>query len=375
MEKITIIVPFYGVEKYIEQCLQSLINQTYKNIEILCVDDCSPDNSLAIVEAYAEEDPRIKILSHKSNKGLGGARNTGIRHACGEFICFVDSDDYVSKDFAQQLINGISESKSNSDIVVCNFLQDQNGEISDYGGSYMHADYPCTANKDHTLEVAMKFNPGCTNKMYRRHLLVDNNICFPEHQYYEDVIFWVMAVFYADGLCSIPGRLYCYRQRAGSIMATLTEKHIDHRFVFIRQIDAFIKAKVLTSNESNASKVNNDLLTYILRHLSYGKMLIDEGESVSKAVLESYYMAKVADFSRDYAWPGLMISYNLYQQNKSLSTRLKAAAAQLLDIDAVAQKTSDDRESNSVVKHKRVNYFYGSVCINIIMLAIIFTAF
>ena len=95
---VSIIIPFYNVEDYIEECLKSVINQTYKNLEIICVDDCSPDNSYIIVNKYIDIDKRIKLIRHKENLGLGGARNTGLQNANGKFVYFLDSDDYIEID-------------------------------------------------------------------------------------------------------------------------------------------------------------------------------------------------------------------------------------------------------------------------------------
>ena len=99
MIKISVIVPVYNVENYLIQCLDSIINQTLKDIEIICVDDCSPDNSIEILEEYKNKDNRISIIRHSNNQGLGPARNTGLKHANGEYISFVDSDDYIDKNF------------------------------------------------------------------------------------------------------------------------------------------------------------------------------------------------------------------------------------------------------------------------------------
>ena len=93
--KISIIIPVYNVEKYLRECLDSCINQTLADIEIICVDDCSPDNSIKILEEYQAKDYRIKIFRHEKNKNLGAARNTGIQNAIGEYVWFVDSDDYI----------------------------------------------------------------------------------------------------------------------------------------------------------------------------------------------------------------------------------------------------------------------------------------
>ena len=92
---VTVVIPVYNVEAYLDRCVQSVVNQTYKNLEIILIDDGSPDNCPAMCDAWAQKDKRIKVV-HKENAGLGYARNTGIEHATGEYICFFDSDDYVA---------------------------------------------------------------------------------------------------------------------------------------------------------------------------------------------------------------------------------------------------------------------------------------
>ena len=107
--KISIIIPVYNVEKYLRECLDSCINQTLADIEIICVDDCSPDNSIKILEEYQAKDYRIKIFRHEKNKNLGAARNTGIQNAIGEYVWFVDSDDYIDTKACQILYDAIKE--------------------------------------------------------------------------------------------------------------------------------------------------------------------------------------------------------------------------------------------------------------------------
>ena len=115
---ISIIVPIYNVEKYIHQCIDSLINQTYKNIEIILVDDGSPDNCGEICDEYARKDKRIKVI-HQNNMGLSGARNTGLDNSKGDYLIFVDSDDYIACDFIEKLYN--ISIKYGVDIVECDF--------------------------------------------------------------------------------------------------------------------------------------------------------------------------------------------------------------------------------------------------------------
>ena len=115
---VSIVIPIYNVEDYIEASMQSVTGQTYKNLEILCVDDCGQDSSLAIVERYIKEDPRIKILSHSRNMGLACARNTGVEAAKGDYIYFLDSDDFLSNSAIDLMVK--SAIKHNSDLVFAN---------------------------------------------------------------------------------------------------------------------------------------------------------------------------------------------------------------------------------------------------------------
>lgn len=127
--KVSIIVPIYNVEKYLDRCVQSLIHQTLKNIEIILVDDGSPDNCPAMCDEYAKQDNRIKVV-HKKNAGLGMARNSGIEVATGEFVAFVDSDDYVDTSMFELLYK--EALKTQADAVFCAYQihdKNRNGEI------------------------------------------------------------------------------------------------------------------------------------------------------------------------------------------------------------------------------------------------------
>ena len=116
---ISIIVPIYNVEKYIADCLDSIVNQTYKDIEIICVNDCTMDNSMTIVKEFAENDKRIKIINNEKNRGLGGARNAGLEIANGEYFMFVDSDDMIAPTMAGEMHSRFVQ--DNSDMVFADF--------------------------------------------------------------------------------------------------------------------------------------------------------------------------------------------------------------------------------------------------------------
>ena len=120
MQKISVIVPVYNIEHYIEECIKSILNQTFKEFELLLVDDGSTDSSLNICRGYEKKDNRIKVI-HKKNGGLSDARNVGIEKACGKYICFIDGDDFIANDTLENMYNLIL--KNNSQIAVCNMVR------------------------------------------------------------------------------------------------------------------------------------------------------------------------------------------------------------------------------------------------------------
>ncbi len=165
---ISVLLPAYNVEKYIGHCIETIMNQTYKNIEIIIVDDCTPDNSGKIAEEYAKKDKRIKVIHHKKNMGLSAARNTGIENSHGEYITFVDSDDWVSEDYVEYLYKIIIE--TNSDIALAkNFFtsrfQEQITEDKIY--SITSEDMLCDI-------MYNRIHVGVWNRLYKRSIIGDN---------------------------------------------------------------------------------------------------------------------------------------------------------------------------------------------------------
>ena len=120
MELVSMIIPVYGVEAYLGECLETVLNQTYENLEIILIDDESPDHCPEICDQYAQKDERIKVI-HQKNGGAANARNHGLDMATGEYICFIDSDDKIENNYVEKLLNAIKESQS--DVAVCSFKQ------------------------------------------------------------------------------------------------------------------------------------------------------------------------------------------------------------------------------------------------------------
>lgn len=214
MTKLSIIVPVYNVEKYLPKCLESLIKQTLKDIEIICVNDGSMDNSLAILKEFASKDSRIKIIDNQ-HQGVAKTRNTGIEQSTGEYIGFVDSDDYIDIDFFEKLYN--SATKSNSDIAIASILKHKKF-FNIYNAKYTKEEIAITIqDKIKLCEDKKHFFFYAWNKIYHSGFIKENNIKFSEGQIYEDVMFAIKALYYSNKIISVYGTKYHYIEHEDSL--------------------------------------------------------------------------------------------------------------------------------------------------------------
>ena len=214
MTKLSIIVPVYNVEKYLPKCLESLIKQTLKDIEIICVNDGSMDNSLAILKEFASKDSRIRIIDNQ-HQGVAKNRNTGIEQSTGEYIGFVDSDDYIDLDFFEKLYN--SATKSNSDIAIASILKHKNF-FNIYNAKYTKEETAITIqDKIKLCEDKKHFFFYAWNKIYHSGFIKENNIKFSEGQIYEDVMFAIKALYYSNKIISVYGTKYHYIEHENSL--------------------------------------------------------------------------------------------------------------------------------------------------------------
>ena len=202
------------MEKYLPKCLESLTNQTLKDIEIICVNDGSMDNSLAILKEFASKDSRIRIIDNQ-HQGVAKTRNTGIEQSTGEYIGFVDSDDYIDIDFIEKLYN--SATKSNSDIAIACILKHKNF-FNIYNAKYTKEETAITIqDKIKLCEDKKHFFFYAWNKIYHSGFIKENNIKFSEGQIYEDVMFAIKALYYSNKIISVYGTKYHYIEHENSL--------------------------------------------------------------------------------------------------------------------------------------------------------------
>lgn len=210
---ISVIVPIYNVEKYLARCVDSIVNQTYKNLEIILVDDGSPDLCPQMCDDYVEKDSRIKVV-HKKNGGLSDARNAGMAVSTGEYISFIDSDDYVSDDFFECLLDVMN--KENSDIAECSVVKFYEDNRFDELSDDLSVKTYDTQDAMSALIAENPFHQHVWNKLYKTELVKD--IPYAVGKLNEDE-FWTYQVFgRANKVSKLNKTMYYYFQRNSSIM-------------------------------------------------------------------------------------------------------------------------------------------------------------
>ncbi len=217
MPKVSIILPIYKAAQYLPKCLESLLNQTLNDIEIICVNDESPDNSLDILHQYAAQDKRIKIINQK-NTGPGVARNNGIKVAGGKYVAFVDPDDWVELDMYENMYN--TAEKEGADIVECGLItHEENSDKLIKRTNLFTIDGQVITNIDISRYPQFVFGGVSAgwNKLCRRSLLNENNICFSAGRCAEDMMFTIGGRVYANKVIYLNKPLYHYLHRKSSL--------------------------------------------------------------------------------------------------------------------------------------------------------------
>ena len=260
---VSVIIPCYNVEKYLPRCLDSIINQTFKSIEIICVNDGSPDNSLEILEEYARQDNRIRIVN-KKNGGLSSARNAGVPEARGFFINFIDSDDWIDITTIEKAVTKMSGPID----LVCYGAEIVNEGLDQYNsGIYVGKEYhkiKVTGQRQMTEDVILNSSYTVWNKLFKTHIIKDFGLKFAEGRLFEDNDYSIMYMMHCRSGYYLNEYLYYYVQRPGSIMervrARESNKTVDHLYIFNNIYEHAVKYKL-----SNFTQVLNKRFLMHLR--------------------------------------------------------------------------------------------------------------
>ncbi len=239
MAKVSVIIPVYNTEQYLKKCLDSVCGQTLKDLEIICINDCSPDGSLQILKEYAANDNRIKIIDFKENKGAAAARNAGINAASGEYLGFVDSDDFIDLDFYEKLYDKAIE--TGAEVVKGSDLK------------LIHVNGQIEVEKRNQQVRQNKINFVCqyTTAIFKREFIVKNKIDFPHDlSVGEDPVFTIKAAILAKKIEVIDGAQYYYCKREGSLNSTVWKAEKVRSYAkYIRTVADFVVKSKLTEED------------------------------------------------------------------------------------------------------------------------------
>lgn len=224
MPKVSVVIPMYNVEKYLDKCMESVTNQTMDDFEVILVDDGSKDGSLGKAEQWRQRYPdKVRVYTQK-NAGQGDARNNGVLYARGEYILFVDSDDTVTRDFVEETYRAVTSCGADMAVFDAVAVDEDGNKIEDMVGC--HTDESVVSLE--TFPRILLEYPCPWNKIYRRSLFTDNNLKYPTHMWYEDLAGACMFYTGAKKVAVLHKQLYYYMQRTTSVMhSKVSPKNIE----------------------------------------------------------------------------------------------------------------------------------------------------
>lgn len=262
---ISVIVPVYNVEKYLKQCVESILAQTYKDLEIILVDDGSEDTCPQICDQFAEQDSRIKVI-HKKNGGLMSAWKTGVLQSRGEYLGFVDSDDWIDPDMYERLYSKMKQ--YHSDMALCGWIREM-ADGQEKENIFLKEEYYDRAKMESEIFPRMIsfgkmferwVSPNRVTKLFRRELILNNlKYCDERISVGEDMVVSFSCMFDAQSICVLPDYFpYHYRMNELSIMRKPDFKFYDKALLLNQQMNVILQSKNMTGFEV---QLHNDLLS------------------------------------------------------------------------------------------------------------------
>ena len=304
---VSVLVPVYNVSKFIERCLHTLFSQTYDNIQYIFVNDCTPDQSIEIIQKVLNEYPQrkehVKIINHDKNRGLAASRNTGIENAGGEYVLHIDSDDYIELDMVELMFGKAKE--EDADIVVCDFNIKWK-ETQKIASQYF-------TDKDQYLRDILntKAMPGVVNKLIRRILYLENGIFpFEGINLGEDYVTTPKLISKARRISKVNKPLYHYIQyNEGSYTAIMNQKAIDDLWFVLNELYNYFKST------KEFSLLKNDLLKgQLIKKLDVvGRVNNEKRREIFETFTEANTVASEADLSFRQAITYKLCSSNRYE--------------------------------------------------------------
>lgn len=282
---VSVIIPVYNVERYIKDCIESLLKQTYKNLEIILVDDGSTDNSCKICSEYLNYD-YIKLIKQE-NRGVSNARNTGIQNSKGDYIIFVDPDDIVSQEFVKILVQTIEMNQT--DIVCCEYTR----KIEDlYFKGKIKSKLKSAQYAENKILKNSYIDGYIWNKIFKASIIKNNNLKFPNGiTIWEDLYFVIKYLRNCKNVAIIKNKLYFYRVRDNSAVANEGDirKIKDKVIVFHKLFDEYNNYNNFIIYREIKRIYINHIVTYLYKLHTQNDFLLDETKEMIKLVEKNVY--------------------------------------------------------------------------------------
>lgn len=293
--KVSVIVPVYNTEKYLKNCIDSLLKQNFDDYEIIVINDLSPGNAEEIINSY--NDKKIVYIKNKTNKGIGYNRNLGIKKAKGEYVCFIDSDDYVREDFISKMYNYSKE--NNLDLCVCDYVNvdEEGNKLKEFNLS----DF-CITNYEENNKILCEINLAPWNKLYKKDMLVKNKIEFSETLKYEDLSFVALSIKNSKKIGKINEQLNYYTIHNNSETTTRDKRVFD----IFKQLD-------IVRNEYKSGKYLDELTVSVLLNYTIQQRYQIDKDTQSKFIDDAFKYLN--DNNIDY-------KHSEYIKNRSFLKRL-----------------------------------------------------
>ncbi len=238
MAKLSFILPVYNVEKYLKESLNCLVNQTFKDIEIICINDCSTDKSRSILQDFADKDNRIKIIDNEQNCGAAVSRNKGLDIASGEYVLFLDSDDLFEKDLAEAVLKVADE--NNSDIVIYNYNQTNSARKINFRKNKKLVNKKVFSYKDASDRIFNIIPPNAFSKLYKKSFLIESNIKFQSLKSCNDSYFALSTLVLAKRISLLDKVLLHYRVNALGNISSSRGKHYKNIISVLKDLKEFL---------------------------------------------------------------------------------------------------------------------------------------
>lgn len=268
--KVSVIVPIYNTEKYLKNCIDSLLKQNFEDYEIIVINDLSPGNAEEIIKSY--NDKKIVYIKNKTNKGIGYNRNLGIKEAKGEYVCFIDSDDYVKEDFISKMYNYSKE--NNLDLCVCDYVNvDEKGNTLE---EFNLSNFGIT-NYEENNKILCEINLGPCNKLFKKDMLIKNKIEFSEKLKYEDLSFVALSIKNSKKIGKMNEQLNYFIVHKNSETTTRDKRVFD----IFKQLD-------IVRNEYKSGKYLDELTVSVLLNYTIQQRYQIDKDTQSKFIDDAF---------------------------------------------------------------------------------------